>query len=105
MAAARLLGRSVERRPHGRALAGKSLWIEDPAGDAEIKDACVGELPAHQEDVARLDVAVDDSALVRGGQRLQHRKGQVRDRRGSQRATRQALFQGFSLKPLHGNEG
>ena len=105
MAAAGLLGRGVKRRPHRRALARKSPWVEHAAGDAKIENARVGKLPAHKKDVARLDVAVDNAALMGSGQRVQHAIGQVRDSRRSQRATRQALFQGLSFKPLHGDEG
>ncbi len=105
VAAAGLLGRGVKRRAHGRAFVRESLGVEYPAGNAKIEDARLSEPPAHQKDVARLDVAVDDASLMRSGQRVQHAIGHVHGRRGSQRAARQALFQGLSLEPLHHDEG
>jgi hypothetical protein len=100
---ARLLGRGVHGRADRGADLGEALGVQHPAGDAEVEDAGVVQPPVDQEDVAGLDVAVDDVALVRGRQRLQYPPTQPGHRRRRQRAAHQALLQRLAGQPLHGD--
>ena len=64
--AERLLGRDVVRRAEHAAVGGQPLLLQR-AGDAEVGD--LGGALLVDEDVLRLDVAVDDAARVRGAER------------------------------------
>ncbi len=57
-----LLRRHVARRAHGHAAYGQPAVALQPSGQAEIGD--LGRAVGGEQDVGRLEVAVDDPALV-----------------------------------------
>ena len=63
----------------------RDAGIVDRAGQAEVGDLRHIRKP-RQEDVARLDVAVDQPQCVRGGQARRHLKPDLRDLRRRQGA-------------------
>ena len=65
-AAARLLGREVLARPEHRAGLGHAVLDVERARDAEVRDLDLALLA--EQDVLRLDVAVDEAVVVREGQ-------------------------------------
>ncbi len=72
--AGRLLGRHVLRRAEQRGLLRLDGLRAADLGDAEVEDLrdiddAVLDLLRHEEDVLRLEVAVDDAFAVRGGER------------------------------------
>ena len=74
---ARLLRRNVEQRSHdgaGRAVLERRLRLGE-LGQAEVEHLHVAVGPQH--DVFRLDVAVDDAGVVRGGERAGDADGDV----------------------------
>ena len=79
-----LLGRHV--RDRADQAAGLRLAEVDQVGGAEVAE--LGVAGGVEEDVGRLDVAVDDAALMRGVQRRQQLQRQPPPRRRRQRAAR-----------------
>ena len=103
-----LLGSHVRRRADARAQlcqrrpAGAGARRADGLGDAEIGhdgDA------AGDEHVVRLDVAVDDAALVRVGERLRHVAQDADDFADGERAVGEARAQRFAVDERHRVEG
>ena len=105
--AERLLGGHERRRPHRAAGArgGGEAERAVQAGDPEVEDL---QRPlARQEQVLRLDVAVDDPLVVRGDEHAEKLASELRDDQGRQPAplrARQAL-QVLALEQLHDQEG
>ena len=101
--AAALLGRHVRGRPHHRcrcASRTERCWRPccQQLGDAEVEHLHAARgasrrVVGHQEQVVGLEVAVDDAARVRGGQRARGLRGdaaRVRRRQPARRARRRA---------------
>ncbi len=99
--AARLLGRHVHRRAHDAAGLGDAARIEEAAREPEVEQLRLLEAAAGQEEVARLDVAVDDAAPVRAGQRVGDAAAEVDALADGQRPAGQAVRQVLALEPLH----
>ncbi len=72
---ARLLGRHVVRRADHRAFAGSREGVVAELGEPEVDELGNDRAAAlaREEDVARLDVAMDDAELMRRLERLHHR--------------------------------
>jgi hypothetical protein len=105
-----LLGRHVGRRADqlaGGGQRGGPLLLEEAAGEAEVGHHGPRPLRAvDQEDVAALQVAVDDAALVRGGEAAGHLEDDRQRLRGRQAAVAgEPLRQRLAVQPLHGEEG
>ncbi len=81
--AARLLGAQVPRCPrdHGRRIFGGGVRRGARRGEAEVRELDARDLPvpAFDEDVLRLDVAVDDARVVRVAERVEDLSGDVDD--------------------------
>ena len=102
-AALDLLGGEVGHRAqeHPRLRGGRGAG--DRAGQPEVGDLDHAVLA--QDDVLRLDVAVDQAGAVRGAQRLQHRVEDVQRGAGGQRALGlHDLTQRVPVDQLHGEE-
>ena len=97
--AADLLGREVLRRADE--LAGeREISFADALGDAEVGE--LGGPVSGDEDVARLDVAVDDAGAMSGAERLQHVVDDADGVVDGQRPLRrQAIRQRASVHQLH----
>ena len=97
-AAERLLGRDVVGRAEHAAVGGQALLVQR-AGDPEVRDLRRALLV--DEHVLRLDVAVDDLALVRGAERARD-LDRVGDRLGDRQArvAADALLERLALDVL-----
>ncbi|MCZ7679675.1 MAG: hypothetical protein M5U28_13310 [Sandaracinaceae bacterium] len=104
-----LLGRRVARRPDQGAGLREALV---PLALLQLGDPEVEELHAleaagqrHEEDVGRLEVAVDDARLVRGRERRQELHGDGRGARRREAAALQHREERLALEQLHDQEG
>ena len=88
-------GRSVERRR-------REIGEADAPGQSEIEHLHVAG-PA-DEDVARLDVPVDDAARVRGGERSRDRRADVDDPRRVERLPKHEPLQIHPVEQFHHDE-
>jgi len=71
-------------------------------GDAEVDELGARRVSVDEEDVARLDVAMNDTGRVRGGEHARHAAGE-HDRPGrTERAAPEARLEVFALQPFHG---
>jgi hypothetical protein len=95
---ASLFRRQVLRRPHDRA--GLRHLGRPRARDAEVRHL----QPLADQDVVRLDIAVDDSVAMREAKRFEHLE-RVRDRMadGQRTAREDQLLQAPALDDLHGD--
>jgi len=103
--AAGLLRRHVRGCPHDTTGAGDRVRELPPSRKAEIEDRDALDLAAAEEQVARLEIAVDDAALVGDGERRSGVAQQGQTVGQAQRAAREALRQVFAGEPLHGEVG
>src|SRR5439155_5017087 len=71
------------------------------AREPEVEDLHAA---ARDEDVRRLDVAVDDTARVHGLERVEYRDGDLRRLARRHRAARDAVGEGFAVDELHRDE-
>ena len=79
-------------------------FVRAHAGDAEVGD--LHQAVVHHHDVGRLDVTVDDVAVVSVGEPVGHLRGNVQRQLHRQRlARRQDRAQLLSLQKLHGHVG
>jgi hypothetical protein len=100
-AAARLLRRHVADGAHDRARAREPRALPGEPRDPEIEHFDAIDGAAHEEEVRRLDVAMNDPARVRGAERLGHvprDRHRIADR---ERPAREALAQILAVEPLH----
>ena len=90
-------GPRLGERPRRRQLVAGALGA-DELGDPEVED--LGPPVAGQEQVLRLEVAVDDAALVRRRQAARHRGGDLRRPPRRQRPAGEPRPQGLALQQL-----
>jgi hypothetical protein len=69
--------------------------------DAEVEHAHVGGYAVHEEQVTRLDVAMDDAAPMSDPERVRHAAGQGQRFAEREGHARQTLREIFPLEPLH----
>ncbi|MEJ7732564.1 MAG: hypothetical protein WKG00_25585 [Polyangiaceae bacterium] len=105
---ARLLRGHEARRAHEHPRprqAAVARLAADEAGDAEVQDLRATDVRLDQHHVARLEIAVDDAALVQHLQRLGDALRQAHALADAHPATRQPRAQRLALQPLHGQPG
>jgi hypothetical protein len=100
-----LLRRHVAGRAHEQPRRRRGARGLPDARDPEVEDLAALHLPAAEEQVPRLDVAVDDASRMRDGQRFGHAAAQLQALAHAQRRSRQAIAQLFALEPLHHEVG
>ncbi len=99
--ASHLLGRHVAGRPEHDTGA-RHLPVDVlPARETEVDEHDVFDPAARQEEVAGLDVAVDEAVAVRGGQRLRDALAQRQALVDVERSPREPLREVLALEPLH----
>ena len=95
-----LLGRRVPDAAHEHAGPGERGQLAAP-GDAEVDQPELRQRAADEEDVARLEVAMDDPALVQDPERLGQVQTEPEALAQRQALPLEALVERFALQPLH----
>src|SRR5262249_51073572 len=72
-----------------------------PARHAEIEELGFSDVVGDDEDVRRLDVAVDDAFLVSRGERLSNAASEAEDLRQRKSPVAEEHLEGRALEPLH----
>ena len=101
----RLLRRDEARRSDDHIRLRSQARGDARAGHAEIDDPDGLDLPVHQEDVARLEVPVDEALAM---QALQSRRHAARERDGlfdRERSVEEASLEVHPIEPRHDEEG
>src|SRR5690606_39096056 len=73
-------------------------------GDAEIEHLDLLDLAAGQEQVAGLEIAVDDAAGVSGAEGLGEPRRELDGLARGERRAREAALEALAVEPLHGEE-
>ena len=100
--APRLLGRHVAERAEDRPRLRGDHLVE--AGDAEVEELDLLHAAADEEEVRRLEIAVDDAARVHHAERLRHPAGERDGLVHVEAPVREAPGQVLPFEPLHGEE-
>ncbi len=98
--ATRLLRRHVARRADERARAGGEACLGREPRDAEVEDADLGELAVTEEEVARLQIAVDDAPRMRRRDRVRDVVDEPHRFERRKRLPRETTTEIFTLEPL-----
>ncbi len=99
----RLLRRDVTRRPEQHARA-RDVRPHGAARDAEIDQLHALRIALLEEQVARLQIAVDDAARVHRAERLGGALAEHERLRERERRALEALLEALSVEPLHHEE-
>ena len=99
--AARLLGRHVAERAEHDAGVRDRARAEAHARDAEVDERGAIEVAVAEEQVARLDVAMDDPLRVRDGERLGDARDHLHALAHREAGAREALAERLADDPLH----
>ncbi len=100
-AASRLFGSHVARRSEHLSRSRQALDVFSSPSDSEIHDGRLQELTAHQNQIAGLDVAMNDAASVNRPQRFGDPLPERQRLLDRKRPTLQACFEILPFEPLH----
>jgi hypothetical protein len=99
-----LLGGHIAEGAEERACLCQAGGLRD-GGDAEVEELGLIDVGILEEDVARLDIAVEDSALVCGGERTGNADGEAERLLEGERSALQAGGQILALEPFDDKVG